>query len=440
MIVVDCAAAVDALTTAPETDELRAYLAVEELHAPSLLDFEIVSVLRGLTLSRQLSPTSAQDALTDLDDLPIERWPPADPLRRRAFQLRNNVSAYDAAYVALAESLDCPLLTRDARLARSGGHQARIEVRLGVDTATARTAAGSTVSAGPRSPSGSAEPWPRTATHSRDSEARLTLPRPHDSSPDLPCYVSCRVHAKTLRAHSPYATGVRTLVLWDVDHTLVDIGGLSGEIYAAVFARVTGQPLRQLANMAGRTDRAIMSETLRLHSVAPEEPLLGEFADALADAFADAGEEIRRRGRVLPGAAAAVLRLSERADVVQSVLTGNMRAIAAGKLTAFGLDSHIDLAVGAYGMDTSERRFLVGLAQRRAEEKYGQVFNASSTVLVGDTPNDVDAGHRGGARVVAVATGASDEQELRRAGAETVLADLSNTGDFVRAALEVTVL
>jgi predicted nucleic acid-binding protein len=76
-----------------------------------------------------MSAGRAQDLLTDFEDLPIQRWPSAGPLRRRAFQLRDSVSAYDAAYVVLAEALDCPLLTRDARLARSSGHNARIEVR-----------------------------------------------------------------------------------------------------------------------------------------------------------------------------------------------------------------------------------------------------------------------------------------------------------------------
>lgn len=129
MIVVDAAVVIDALTAVAGTDELRGFLAAEDLHAPSLLDFEVVSALSGLTLAGQLSGTRAQDVLTDFDDLPIQRWPSADALRRRAFQLLENVSAYDAAYVALAEALDCPLLTRDARLGRSSGHNVRVEVR-----------------------------------------------------------------------------------------------------------------------------------------------------------------------------------------------------------------------------------------------------------------------------------------------------------------------
>jgi predicted nucleic acid-binding protein len=129
LIVVDSAVVVDALTAADGVDDLHAYLAAEELHAPTLLDYEVLSALRGLTLGAHLSTARAQDVLTDFEDLSIQRWPSVDSLRRRAFQLRDNLSAYDAGYVALAEALECSLLTRDARLARSGGHMARIEVR-----------------------------------------------------------------------------------------------------------------------------------------------------------------------------------------------------------------------------------------------------------------------------------------------------------------------
>lgn len=128
MIVIDAAAVVDALTAVDGTDELRARMSAEELQAPALLDFEVVAALRGLVLRGHMTVTRAQDALTDFEDLSIERWLSSDGLRRRAFQLRHNVSAYDAAYVALAEALECPLVTRDDKLRKSSGHHARIEV------------------------------------------------------------------------------------------------------------------------------------------------------------------------------------------------------------------------------------------------------------------------------------------------------------------------
>lgn len=124
----DCSAIVDALGGRADVGDLRKILAAEELHAPALLDFEVLSVLRGLTIGGHVSTARAHDLLSDYDDLPLRRWPFAHGLRRRAFQLRDNVSAYDAAYVALAEALECPLVTRDARLARSSGHTAEITV------------------------------------------------------------------------------------------------------------------------------------------------------------------------------------------------------------------------------------------------------------------------------------------------------------------------
>ena len=129
MIVIDCAAVVDALTAVSGSENLRAALADEDLHAPTLLDFEVVSALRGLTLRNHITPARARDALTDFDALSIQRWSSAAPLRLRAFSLRDNLSAYDAAYVVLAEALQCPVLTRDTRLARSSGHDVEIRVR-----------------------------------------------------------------------------------------------------------------------------------------------------------------------------------------------------------------------------------------------------------------------------------------------------------------------
>lgn len=129
MIVVDCAAVVDALTGLGGTDELRARLAEEELHTSALLDFEVVSAFRGLIRGAHISASRATDALTDLDDLAIQRWPPTDGMRRRVLHLRDTMSPYDAAYVVLAEALECPLLTRDRRLAGSAGRLVSVVIR-----------------------------------------------------------------------------------------------------------------------------------------------------------------------------------------------------------------------------------------------------------------------------------------------------------------------
>ncbi len=119
MIVVDAAVVVDLLTQAPGADRIGQRLGGEDLHAPHLLDTEVVSALRGLVLGGRISESRAMDALTDYDDLPITRWGTTDRHRRVALDLRDNVTTYDAAYLSLASELACPLLTRDARLGRS---------------------------------------------------------------------------------------------------------------------------------------------------------------------------------------------------------------------------------------------------------------------------------------------------------------------------------
>jgi phosphoglycolate phosphatase-like HAD superfamily hydrolase len=225
------------------------------------------------------------------------------------------------------------------------------------------------------------------------------------------------------------------LVLWDIDQRLVDVGGISEEVYADAFHVVSGRPLERLADLHGRTERAITSETLQMHGIQVSEGILASFGIALAAAFMSYEQAVQRRGRALPGARKALRALAGRDEVVQSVLTGNMEPIAVGKLAAFELNGLLDLEVGAYGMDREERSSLVQLAQARAARKYSQSFTAASTVLVGDTPNDVKAGHLGGACVVAVATGGSDQGALRAAGAELVLDDLTDTEAVVQAIL-----
>ena len=127
MIVVDSAVIVDALIDV-DADEIRALLGDQDLHAPALLDYEVASALRGLNLGGHISDGRTLDALADYGDLRIARWADNAVLRGRAYELRRNLSAYDAAYVALAETLDAQLVTRDGRLGRSTGHAAAIAV------------------------------------------------------------------------------------------------------------------------------------------------------------------------------------------------------------------------------------------------------------------------------------------------------------------------
>jgi predicted nucleic acid-binding protein len=129
MIVLDASAIVDLLIGRDdETAELRARLReVSTAHVPQLLDVEVTSALRRHILGGRLSAVSARRALRRFGVLPLVRWEHT-PLLGRALALRDRLTAADAMYVALAEGLGATLLTRDARLARAGGHRARIEV------------------------------------------------------------------------------------------------------------------------------------------------------------------------------------------------------------------------------------------------------------------------------------------------------------------------
>jgi predicted nucleic acid-binding protein len=129
VIVLDASAAIEWLlqTSAGQRVEQRIYLHGESLHAPHLLDLEILQVLRRLVREGVVSIFRAHQAITDLLDLRINRYPHF-LLLPRIWQLRQNLSAYDAAYVALAEELGATLLTRDRHLASASGHTAQIQV------------------------------------------------------------------------------------------------------------------------------------------------------------------------------------------------------------------------------------------------------------------------------------------------------------------------
>ncbi|MGH2953529.1 MAG: type II toxin-antitoxin system VapC family toxin [Solirubrobacterales bacterium] len=128
MIVVDASAAVDLFCA---TDDRRGRIgarvaAASTLHVPALFDLEVMQSLRGLEAGRVVPDDILEAALDDLVDLRAIRHR-HELLRPRVWALRHNLSAYDAAYVALAELLEAPLLTSDAALARSAGHEATIE-------------------------------------------------------------------------------------------------------------------------------------------------------------------------------------------------------------------------------------------------------------------------------------------------------------------------
>lgn len=132
MIVLDASVAVEWLLGRPKAEafEARAFSKAAialAWHAPHLLDVEVAQVLRRLVTGNLVSAARADAALDDLADLALIRYP-HDWLLHRVWELRHDLTAYDATYVALAEALGAPLVTCDARLAGAPGHHARVEV------------------------------------------------------------------------------------------------------------------------------------------------------------------------------------------------------------------------------------------------------------------------------------------------------------------------
>ena len=248
------------------------------------------------------------------------------------------------------------------------------------------------------------------------------------------------------------------LALWDVDYTLVDAYGIGRHLYELAFAELYGRDLpaeAAEANMAGRTDRAIALDVLALAAVPEPQQHVRQFEAALTRLAPGLAGLVAAQARALPGASdalAALAALGAHAPravpaggsgpaglaepaVRQSLLTGNVRALAEVKLAPLGLTEYLDLEIGAYGDESAVRSELVHLARSRAAAAYGDDCAGPATVLIGDTPLDVAAALAAGARAVGVATGRFSVAELTGSGAHAVLPDLTDTGRVVAAVL-----
>nr|WP_042185577.1 haloacid dehalogenase-like hydrolase [Kibdelosporangium sp. MJ126-NF4]CEL16758.1 Haloacid dehalogenase-like hydrolase [Kibdelosporangium sp. MJ126-NF4]CTQ92013.1 Haloacid dehalogenase-like hydrolase [Kibdelosporangium sp. MJ126-NF4] len=229
--------------------------------------------------------------------------------------------------------------------------------------------------------------------------------------------------------------GNRTLVLWDIDLTLVDLTGIGREWYTAALANTLGLALAHEPAFAGRTERAITHELLSAHGAqATEEEIQAIFTELITIAEAER-HVMHERGHVLPGVPEAVAALAEFDHVVQSLVTGNLVEVSHVKLAPFGLLDHIDLEIGGYGSLSAERSDLVSAAMDLAGRKHGG-FEPESVVVIGDTPHDVRAALHHGAFAIGVGTGRYSLTSLREAGAHVVFRDLSDTEKVLSAVLD----
>ena len=202
--------------------------------------------------------------------------------------------------------------------------------------------------------------------------------------------------------------------------------------YAEAFPAVTRRPLIKLPQTAGRSEPEIFFDALALNAAdrcadGEAERLLEPFSAELAAALDARRDELAREGQLMPGAAEAMAAAAKLEDVVPTVLTGSSKPNAMLKLRAFGLDGYVDFDIGGYGNEAYPKGTLLRVARERAGRKHQVTFGEDVTVYVADSPRDVDAARIGGARSLAVASGRASAAELRDAGADAVLPDLTDT-------------
>ena len=226
----------------------------------------------------------------------------------------------------------------------------------------------------------------------------------------------------------------RTLVLFDIDGTLLSAGGVSARALRAALEETFGTPGDSAGyDYSGKTDPQIVRELMRGAG----------FPDEAIDERREVALE-RYRGRLAewmrppdvtpkPGILPLLTALESEAGVTLALLTGNLEPCARLKLEQLGANRFF--AFGAFGSDDEDRYRLPPVALARAREATGITFSGPDAVIVGDSVHDVLCGRGVGARAVAVGTGKTPPAVLREAGPHALLPDFSDTASALRAIL-----
>jgi len=227
---------------------------------------------------------------------------------------------------------------------------------------------------------------------------------------------------------------VTSLILFDIDGTLVLTGGAGGRAMSLAFQETFGvRDALSGITMAGRTDAWILADALTAHNIASDPQALVRFREAYLRHLTIELDKPGARKGLMPGVRELLDVLSRRDDVYVALLTGNYEEGARIKLEYFDLWRYFPC--GAFGDDAPQRDGLVSKALERIAASGGPSFSVADAVVIGDTPLDVACAAYCGARSIAVATGSHRVEELRSAGADVVFRDLSNTHEVVAAIL-----
>lgn len=224
-----------------------------------------------------------------------------------------------------------------------------------------------------------------------------------------------------------------TLLLFDIDGTLVRVNGRGREAVNEALSSLLNQPISaDGVPFSGRTDPAIVEAVLAHNGLSPTDTMIEEVLATYVDTMRGllAPEDVE----VLPGVADLLSDLHAHPDVHLGLVTGNVEPIAYEKLSAHGLDEYFP--VGAFGSDHADRNQLPELATQRAADHAGQAFRpAEHAVVIGDTAHDIECARAVGARAVAVCTGRYGRTELSQHDPDLLFDSLGDPSAFVQEAL-----
>jgi phosphoglycolate phosphatase-like HAD superfamily hydrolase len=224
---------------------------------------------------------------------------------------------------------------------------------------------------------------------------------------------------------------LRKLILFDIDGTLILSGGAGGRAMNRAFDALCGiRDALHRVDLAGRTDRIIMTDALAPSGRALDEPFVDQFREVYSGFLR---EELHAEGTgwkgALPGIPALLETLAARPDISLALLTGNFRASAEIKLAHFDLWRYF--AWGAFADDAVDRNDLFPVALSRAHADGLTGLHPSRVIIVGDTPHDVTCARSGGGKAVAVATGNYDTTRLRACEPDALFEDLRDPTEFL---------
>ena len=226
------------------------------------------------------------------------------------------------------------------------------------------------------------------------------------------------------------------LVLFDIDGTLLNSGGVGRASMQRALAEVFGSPGNLSYRYDGKTDKQIVRDVMRLEGHSDEhidsrmETLIGLYLDGLRTGLKSGKFHVRP----LDGVVELLVALEARKDVVLGLLTGNVESGARVKLRAAGIDPD-RFRVNAFGSDHEHRPQLPAIAQRRASETLGLDIAGERVIVIGDTPADIECGRSLGARAIGVASGHYTVAQLEAHDPYAVFPSLENTAKLLETIL-----